>query len=63
MHIYETQIIRDKTAPEPKVEQEIYAVENDSIVPLLEHLDVEIRSSKTKIVAINFRCKVTKHIK
>lgn len=63
MTLYEVQLIRDKTAPEPKVEQEIYAVEDDSIFPLIEHLDTEIRSSNTKIIAINFRCKVTKHIK
>ena len=62
MTIFEIQLIRDKDAKDAKVEQEIYAVEDDTIGSLLKHLDTEIRSSKVKIVAIILRHKVTKYI-
>lgn len=65
MTIYEVKSIRNVKVPaeQQKVEQDFYAVDGDSIQPLLEYLDTDIRSSNVKILGIVCAFKIAKHIK
>lgn len=67
MTLYEVAIIRDKRkidskTGQPAMSQEWYAVDDDTIGPVLKHLDTEIRSSNSVILGINSRLKITKHL-